>query len=343
MGCSLAMFDSFRLLLVMTALSLVPWIPGELAKTALISTRVVMSKAVIGDANLTAMAQSNGAELVPSPWMAQSIVQSRQADPNSRTLVPWVALSLISVGAVGAAVYTLMRSAGEQSNQPLEAAAQPEQDLERSGQPPGSHPDASYVATSNEWSAVQPTELLRSEPVEITGSSQSSEPEAPLTPTTRLTKIDIVEALIPDLQSPEVAKRRKAIWELGQRGDSRAIQPLVDLLMDADSQQRSLILAAVSEISTRTLKPMHRALMVSLQDESADVRKNAIRDITRIYDQMTQISQLLQYAVSDSDDEVQETASWALGQLNRLKMAPLPTSKKDGLPHPDPTLDDRSP
>jgi hypothetical protein len=140
-------------------------------------------------------------------------------------------------------------------------------------------------------------------------------------PTTKLAKVDIVEALVTDLHSLDGNKRRKAIWELGQWGDSRAIQPLVDLLVDADSQQRSLILAALSEISTRTLKPLNRALMLSLQDDSADVRKNAIRDVTRIYDLMTQVSQLLQYATSDSDEEVQETARWALGQLNRVQSA----------------------
>lgn len=143
-----------------------------------------------------------------------------------------------------------------------------------------------------------------------------------VSPTTRLAKVDIVEALIDDLHHADAAKRRKAIWELGQRGDSRAIQPLVDLLMASDSQQRSLILAAVAEISTRTLKPMNRALLMSLQDESADVRKNAIRDITRIYDLMTQVSQLVQYATSDADEDVQETARWALGQLNRLRSVP---------------------
>jgi hypothetical protein len=143
--------------------------------------------------------------------------------------------------------------------------------------------------------------------------------------TTRLAKIDIVEALATDLHSSDSAKRRQAIWELGQRGDSRAIQPLVDLLVDADSQQRSLILAALAEISTRALKPMQRALMLSLQDDSPDVRKNAIRDITRIYDLMAQASQLLQYAASDSDEEVQETARWALGQLGRVRSAELGT------------------
>ncbi len=137
--------------------------------------------------------------------------------------------------------------------------------------------------------------------------------------TTRLSKINIVDELIKDLQNPDPNKRHKAIWELAQRGDSRAMQPLVDILIDADSKQRGLILEALSQIGNRTLKPMNRALVLSLQDENPEVRKNAIRDVTRIYDMMAQISQLLRYAVDDPDLEVQETARWALSQLNRVR------------------------
>jgi hypothetical protein len=146
--------------------------------------------------------------------------------------------------------------------------------------------------------------------------------------TTRMVKVDIVTELIQDLQNPEPSQRRKAIWDLGQQGDSRAIQPMIDLMMDSDSSQRSLILAAISEIGIRTLKPVNRALMLSLQDGSSDVRKNGIRDVTRIYDLVGQVSQLLQHAASDPDPEVQETASWALTQLNRIR----PLSGNNDLP-----------
>jgi peptidoglycan hydrolase-like protein with peptidoglycan-binding domain len=137
----------------------------------------------------------------------------------------------------------------------------------------------------------------------------------------RLPRIDIVEALMVDLQSVDAEKRRKAIWELGQRGDSRAVQPLVNLMAISDSRQRSLILASLSEIGIQTLKPMKRALAMSLQDDNADVRKNAIRDLTRIYDLVGQISQLLNFATEDNDGEVRETAQWALGQLSRIRSA----------------------
>lgn len=129
-------------------------------------------------------------------------------------------------------------------------------------------------------------------------------------------KLDIIEALIEDLQQLNPALRRKAIWELGQQGDSRAVEPLLDLLANSDSKQYSLILASLSEIGIRTLKPMNHAWSISLQNQNPEVRKNAIRDLTRIYELVNQISHLLHRATDDPDPEVQETARWAINQLN---------------------------
>jgi hypothetical protein len=76
---------------------------------------------------------------------------------------------------------------------------------------------------------------------------------------------------------------------------------------------------------------MNQALAISLQDKNPQVRKNAIRDLTRLYDIMSQISQLICHALDDSDEEVQETARWAIKQLNlqlppRLDIAPVETT-----------------
>ncbi len=173
--------------------------------------------------------------------------------------------------------------------------------------------------------------------------AELTSPEAPPAPssppgslvvseTSSLAKINPGEALLLDLRSADPEKRNKAVWELGQRGNSQAVQPLVDLMMDADSRQRSLILASLSEIGVRTLKPMSRALAISLQDDSPDVRKNAIRDLTRVYDLVAQISQLLRQAADDPDAEVRETARWALGQLGRIRTAP-PIDSATTMPH----------
>jgi hypothetical protein len=132
-------------------------------------------------------------------------------------------------------------------------------------------------------------------------------------------KVDIIETLIEDLQHLSPEKRRKAIWELGQQGDSRAVEPLLDLLGNSDSKQYSLILASLSEIGIRTLKPMNNAWSISLQNENPEVRKNTIRDLTRIYELVNQISHLLHRATDDPDAEVRETARWAINQLNRIR------------------------
>lgn len=158
----------------------------------------------------------------------------------------------------------------------------------------------------------------------------------PIQTPTRLPNFDLIDGLVKDLQEPDPKKRRKAIWELAQKGDSRAMKPLVDLMIDSDSQERSLILEALSQISIRTLKPMNQALAISLQDKNPQVRKNAIRDLTRIYDLMSQISQMLRHAMDDSDADVQETARWALNQLN-IQMTPtrlelLPMQQNESTP-----------
>jgi hypothetical protein len=192
-------------------------------------------------------------------------------------------------------------------------------------------PEPTPSAKATDLKATQtPTIVPPIEPKPISETEVASTPEVqnpePLKsvaiahgPTTRMPKVSVMDVLVHDLRSSDPAKRQKAIWELGRRGDSRAVQPLVDLLVDSDSRQRSLVLSALSEISTRTLKPMSRALAISMQDENADVRKNAIRDLTRIYDTLTNISQLLHSACEDPDPEVQETAKWAIGQINRIK------------------------
>lgn len=160
-------------------------------------------------------------------------------------------------------------------------------------------------------------------------------PETPVSETTRLPKVDIIEALIQDLQSAEPSIRRKAIWELAQRGDSRAMQPLLDLMIDSDSQQRGLILEALSQIGNRTLKPLNRALALSLQDDSSEVRKNAIRDLTKIYDLMANTQQILRHAVDDPDRDVQATVKWAMGQLNRLQKSGEPDHRPSLPSSPD--------
>jgi tetratricopeptide (TPR) repeat protein len=133
-----------------------------------------------------------------------------------------------------------------------------------------------------------------------------------------LAKVDIVTELIQDLNQSDPIQRRKVIWELAQRADSRAMKPLVELMIEADSQERSLILEALSQIAARALKPLNKAIAISLEDRNSQVRKNAIRDLTRVYELMSQVTTRLAQAAGDPDEEVQETAKWALQQLNQM-------------------------
>jgi HEAT repeats len=172
-------------------------------------------------------------------------------------------------------------------------------------------------------------------PAQIQTSAIATTTPAPLVETQRIAKGNFIDELIKDLQNHDPTQRRRAIWDLSQRGDTRAVQPLVDLMIDSDSKQRSMILSALSEIGTRTLKPMSRALAISLQDESPDVRKNAIRDLTRVYDLMAQISQMVHQATEDPDSEVRETAQWALKQMNRFRVPDGSSNLKTSVSPPE--------
>lgn len=133
-----------------------------------------------------------------------------------------------------------------------------------------------------------------------------------------LAKLDIVPELIQDLSNRDRSIRSKTIWELAQRGDSRAMKPLVELMVEVDSQERGLILEAMTQIAGRTLKPMNKAIMMSLEDDNSNVKQNAIRDLTRVYELMSQVTKRLSLVVEDSDERVQETAKWALQKLNQM-------------------------
>ena len=166
----------------------------------------------------------------------------------------------------------------------------------------------------------------------------------PVQASSQIPNVDLILRLIESLRDNDPRNRRRAVWKLAQMSDSRAMQPLVDSMVEGDSVERSLTLEALSQICTRSLRPMNQALAISLQDKNPQVRKNAIRDLTRLYEIMTQISQLICLALDDSDEEVQETARWAIRQLNlqlppRLEMAPLQTT---GEPEDDDDVQDTS-
>jgi peptidoglycan hydrolase-like protein with peptidoglycan-binding domain len=262
--------------------------------------------------------QSVTSSIIPSPVVTSGVVAfsptpqpTPKPQPTERGFIWWSLLGLGFLGSVGAVLYLIKRFGQvkqEQESQTLETETLGE---------------VNKVPDTRQLSELDNTRNGHHNPTSVTSSQRFIPlPSAKLLPpatTSRLAKINIVDELIKDLHSNDSAKRRKAIWDLGQQGDSRAIQPLVELMVNADSQQTSLILAALAEIGGRTLKPMNRALAISMQDESPQVRQNAIRDLTRVYDMMNQMAQMLRHALEDPDAEVQATARYALTQMNRMR------------------------
>ncbi|MBH8576201.1 peptidoglycan-binding protein [Nostocaceae cyanobacterium CENA369] len=287
-------------------------------------------KRVDGIADLTTRWNLQAALAAKTQLLLSASVPSVTPMPKSTTkpkqthrgFIWWSLLGLGILGSLGAIIFLirwfrqLKRSQNSQTSE-LKALSPVKEDLVRPPLPLDTTPKqqentgvtSPHTATASISTAVLPPEK-----------------------TSRLPKLNVVDELMKDLHSTEPKKRRKAIWNLGHQGDSRAIQPLVDLMLDADSQERSLILAALAEISTRTLKPLNRALAISMQDESPQVRQNAIRDLTRVYDMMSQMNQMLSHALEDSDTEVQSTARYALTQMNKLRSLSAQQSLPESLP-----------
>ncbi len=235
--------------------------------------------------------------------------KGKQAGSGGLLRLALVGFMIVLVGGLGGAALLLLTRRGQANDDPLMADSsheEPETDpvskmphrAPQNGSVTGDRPPMATTTLSPPQSVVTPSE----------------------SPSPRLAKVNIIDELIQDLDNPDPTVRRKAIWELGQRGNSAAVSPLVSLMMNVDSHEQSLILAALAEISTQTLKPLNRALAISLQDENPEVRKNAIRDLTRIYELMGQAGRILGHAASDHDTEVRQTASWALNQLNRMRL-----------------------
>ena len=130
------------------------------------------------------------------------------------------------------------------------------------------------------------------------------------------TEIDIVLELIKDLQQSDRTLRRKAIWELAQKGDSRAIEPLVEIMSEATSLGKSLILSAITQIAHRNFAPVNNILFASLEDKNSEVRKDAIRNLVALYESISGVNKRLTNMLDDSDREVRQTAKWALKRID---------------------------
>ncbi|WP_414551857.1 peptidoglycan-binding protein [Anabaena sp. CCY 0017] len=250
---------------------------------------------------------------VTAPCTSPTVPETeQQAQSSQRGLIWWSLLGLGILGSIGALLFLVkwfrqIKDQPESTTTAFKALSPGKEDLVNQALPEleqVSEPQENHV------SIISPQ----------TDTASISTTVIPLEMIPHLNKLSISEKLIHDLRGSDRTKRCKAIWGLGQQGDSRAIQPLVDLMIHVDSQQRSLILAALAEINSRALTPMNRALAISLQDESPQVRQNAIRDLSRVYDMMIQMTQMLVHALEDPDIDVQTTAKYALTQIDKIRV-----------------------
>ncbi|GAB4361408.1 MAG: hypothetical protein Fur0042_30930 [Cyanophyceae cyanobacterium] len=212
---------------------------------------------------------------------------------------------------------------------PEKAAPPPEVPKARPGKgnaspPPKAKPEEPKAKPAKPAKAPKaPAKPLKSAPKaatppEATAIAPTSS-TATTTLTTRVIQPSAFDRLVGDLHDRNATTRRRAIWQLGQLGDSRAIEPLLELTLDGDSKQRSLVMAALSEIGARTVKPMGRAAAMALQDDNPEVRMNAIRDLAQLCDRLADLSRVLAYATEDTDPEVKKTAQWAVKRLSAIR------------------------
>ncbi|MEM8505429.1 MAG: peptidoglycan-binding protein [Cyanobacteria bacterium P01_D01_bin.1] len=195
------------------------------------------------------------------------------------------------------------------------------------------HHSAAHNSAAHNSAAPSPDEYHRASASSATHSEVHNGYRSDRLNHTRLLESDeMVSGLVNALHTSDPKSRREVIWELGQHGHSQAMQPLINLMVEVDSKEKSLILATLSEMGMRALRPLSQALANSLRDDNPEVRKNAIRDLSRVYDQVVQISHLLSHAIEDEDTEVRQTARWALDQLSRIRQLPdvEPNVEPDG-------------
>ena len=69
------------------------------------------------------------------------------------------------------------------------------------------------------------------------------------------------------MESADRIQKGKIVWNLASQADSRAIQPLVNLMFSSNSQEKSLILEALAQIGFNSIKPINQALIIALQDQ----------------------------------------------------------------------------
>lgn len=131
----------------------------------------------------------------------------------------------------------------------------------------------------------------------------------------QFTNIDLFKPLR-NLHQGDLQLRQKAVRQLAIAGDTRSIEPLIELMLRVDYLDRDLISKAIAQILHRSFKPMNDDLSEALQDENSEIRKSAIDDLTILYGFISPMTRQLVQMQQDPDPEVSQAAIQALQQLN---------------------------
>lgn len=130
---------------------------------------------------------------------------------------------------------------------------------------------------------------------------------------------DEIDIQIDLLKDPDWAVRREAVVTLGEMGDERCVQPLVNALRDGDWQVREAAVEALGQVGS----PAVEALLKVIRDW--DIRKYVIRALGKIKDERV-LDPLIQQLHSD---EFKDDATEALVELGSPAVERLVAALKD--------------
>ena len=131
---------------------------------------------------------------------------------------------------------------------------------------------------------------------------------------------DEVDELIATLQHDEYAQNRAdAAFELGETGDSRAVEPLIKALQtETSSDVRASAVSSLGAFDdNRALQSITAAIK---EDENGNVRYYAVWALQNFGDRSVDV---LIYALDDNSINVRGSAASVLGELGATKATPL--------------------
>ena len=134
-----------------------------------------------------------------------------------------------------------------------------------------------------------------------------------------------VDPLINALADDEYQVRQAAAEALGQLGDKRAVDPLIKALVDGHSDVRKAAAEALGQLGDVAVDPLTKILL----DDNSDIRRSAAEALGQLGDKRA-VDPLIN-ALADDEYWVRQAAAEALGQLgDKRAVDPLIKALVDG-------------